>query len=311
VARLGNTTPSATWCNSFAYATVVATPTGAKPIGSLKVGEPVLAYDGASGKVQAEPVQHVLIHHDTNLLDVTLSMATTLPKVSQPGQDASARKQQQAAVAAHGSQAPPTSETIHTTTEHPFLTQELGWVDASDLKPGEHMRRADGSLGVVVGVQVVAGEAVRYNLTVAHDHTFLVGADQWVVHNTCGGGSLDDAANARAQELASAIGAESGTRNARFVTVAVGYLQDTAGTIRKVVALNEDAWSLWRRKVEGFLQAGEELLPQTRYRMAYHAEQYIVDEAGRTGSILEGIGASNGICEETCGPIIRGFRGII
>jgi hypothetical protein len=132
-------------------------------------------------------VQHVLIHHDTNLLDVTLSTATTLPKVSQPGQDASARKQQQAAVAAHGSQAPPTSETIHTTTEHPFLTQELGWVDASDLKPGEHVRRMDGSLGVVIGVTVVAGEAVRYNLTVAHDHTFLVGADQWVVHN-CGVG---------------------------------------------------------------------------------------------------------------------------
>ena len=93
-------------------------------------------------------------------------------------------KQQQAGVAAHGSQAPPTDEILHTTTEHPFLTVELGWVNAQDLKPGEHVRRLDGTVGVVVGTQVVAGVAVRYNLTVANEHTYAVGTGLWVVHNT-------------------------------------------------------------------------------------------------------------------------------
>ncbi len=116
----------------------MATPTGAKPIGTLTVGEQVLAYDGATGKVKAEPVQHVFVHHDTNLLDVTLSTPTTATtKASQPGQDHSSSKQQAAEVAAHGSQAPPATETLHTTTEHPFLTTDRGFVPALLLRLGE------------------------------------------------------------------------------------------------------------------------------------------------------------------------------
>src|SRR6185437_4555459 len=109
--------------NSFAYATVVATPHGKQQIGSLKVGSTVLAYDGATGKVKSEQVQQVFIHHDDNLLDVTLSTTTTTP-VAQD-QDHSASKQREAEVAAHGAHAPPATETMHTTTEHPFLTSEL------------------------------------------------------------------------------------------------------------------------------------------------------------------------------------------
>jgi hypothetical protein len=90
-------------------------------------------------------------------------------------------------VAAHGSQAPPAAETVHTTTEHPFLTTDRGWVDAQDLVPGERVQQLDGSVGVVVSLRVVAGTAVRYNLTVQDVHTFAVGTDQWVVHN-CGDG---------------------------------------------------------------------------------------------------------------------------
>jgi hypothetical protein len=94
----------------------------------------VLAYDGPSGKVKSEPVQHVFINHDTNLLDVTLAAVPA----AQQGNHAST-KQQGAALASHGSQAPP-PEVLHTTTEHPFLTAELGWVNAQDLQPGEHVR---------------------------------------------------------------------------------------------------------------------------------------------------------------------------
>jgi hypothetical protein len=72
---------------------------------------------------------------------------------------------------------------VHTTTEHPFLTTDRGWVDAQDLVPGKHVQQLDGGIGVVVGTHVVVGIDVRYNLTVQDMHTYAVGANQWVVHN--------------------------------------------------------------------------------------------------------------------------------
>ena len=79
---------------------------------------------------------------------------------------------------------------LHTTDEHPFLTTDRGFVSAEDLRVGEQIRQLAGGYGVVVALQHIFGVAVRYNLTVQDDHTYAVGADQWVVHNTCGcGGS--------------------------------------------------------------------------------------------------------------------------
>jgi len=31
----------------------------------------------------------------------------------------------------------------------------------------------------------VPGNRMMYNLEVAHDHTFMVGEGQWIVHNDC------------------------------------------------------------------------------------------------------------------------------
>lgn len=124
---------------------------------------------------------HVFINHDTNLLDVTLAPATTAAKAALTD-DSSAAKQAKAATDAHGAQAPP-SETLHTTTEHPFLTTDRGFVNAQDLQVGERVQQLDGSYGVVLAVVVTPGAAVRYNLTVQDLHTYAVGADRWVVHN--------------------------------------------------------------------------------------------------------------------------------
>jgi len=46
-----------------------------------------------------------------------------------------------------------------------------------------HVLRADGRYGVITGYRIVPGSAVMYNLEVQQDHTFVVGADEWVVHN--------------------------------------------------------------------------------------------------------------------------------
>lgn len=157
-------------------------------IDTLQVGDQVLAYDSASGQVHAEPVQHVFVNHDDNLLDVTLASDTSAGTAPHSA-PTEAAKQHDAAVASHGSQAPPstaTTETVHTTTEHPFLTADRGFVAAQLLVPGEHVRKLDGSLGTVVSLRHVAGVAVRYNLTVGVEHSFVVGVGRYVVHNTEG-----------------------------------------------------------------------------------------------------------------------------
>jgi hypothetical protein len=58
---------------SFAPTTPVATPSGEKPIASLKVGDQVIAYNPTTGQAEAEPVQHVWINHDHVLVDVRVS----------------------------------------------------------------------------------------------------------------------------------------------------------------------------------------------------------------------------------------------
>jgi hypothetical protein len=65
------------------------------------------------------------------------------------------------------------------------LTEEAGFVPAGQLRIGMHVRQADGSVGMVIMVQEEAGSSTMYNLEVAQDHTFTVGAGQWIVHNWC------------------------------------------------------------------------------------------------------------------------------
>jgi RHS repeat-associated protein len=165
---------------SFAADTLVMTPHGAQAIGTLKVGDQVTAYDPITGKPSAQTVQHVWINHDHDLLDVTLRVDAP------PSQDASLDKAQRVAVKAHGSQAPPTDEIIHTTANHPWLTTDRGWVLAGELRLGEHVVRLDGTTATVTALVGRPGVADYYNLTVSELHTYAVGVGQYVVHN-CGG----------------------------------------------------------------------------------------------------------------------------
>ncbi len=137
---------------------------GEKAIGKLHVGDKVLAYNPKTHKMEQEPILHVWINHDTDLVDLTLTTTTAT---------------------GHGKAATKMSETIHTNKEHPFLTKEKGFLPVSQIKLGMHVLRADGTYGVVTGWKVMPGTQVMYNLEVAQDHTFTVGDGQWVVHNTC------------------------------------------------------------------------------------------------------------------------------
>jgi RHS repeat-associated protein len=104
---------------SFTAMTLVATPGGERAIGTLRVGDIVLAYDPATGQVSAQVVQHVWINHDNDLID--LHLAVTSPSTMK-GQTSAAASSPDKTTST--SSAPLTDETVHTTAKHPFLTVE-------------------------------------------------------------------------------------------------------------------------------------------------------------------------------------------
>ena len=152
---------------SFAPTTPVATAHGEQAIGKLHIGDKVWAYNPKTRNMELEPVLHVWINHDNDLVDLTLMSRTHLP---------------------HSGVVTHKSEVIHTNKKHPFLTLEKGFLTVGQIKLGMHVLRADGTYGVVTGWKVMPGIKAMYNLEVAQDHTFTVGTGQWVVHNHCGPG---------------------------------------------------------------------------------------------------------------------------
>jgi hypothetical protein len=149
----------------------------------------VQAFNPATKTQSTQTVQNVFINHDTDLIDVTLA----LKPIAKSSKDVVAgKKQQDVAVASHGSHAPPMSskETIHTTQKHPWLTTQ-GWITAGNLHLGDQVLRLDGETAMVVALKVVPGEQNMYDLTVSNMHTFAVGVGQWVVHNCTFGSNKD------------------------------------------------------------------------------------------------------------------------
>ncbi|HEU5378533.1 MAG TPA: RHS repeat-associated core domain-containing protein [Ktedonobacteraceae bacterium] len=150
---------------SFTAETPVETVHGKQEIAKIHTGESVLAYNPKTHKMELQPVQHVWIHQDDDLVDLTI--ATPIQSLSGEGtQKARVR-----------------SEVVHTNKKHPFLTLEKGFLPVGQIKVGMHIRRADGRVGIITAWKLVPGVATMYNLEVAQDHTFTVGTGAWIVHN--------------------------------------------------------------------------------------------------------------------------------
>lgn len=107
-----------------------------KPISEVEVGEEVLAWDEGSNTTGRYRVVATFGHDDP---------ATTYLNIA--------------------------GERIVTTHEHPFYTQERGWVPAGLLKVGERVKKATGGWGTVRAVRSAWDAGVRYNLTVDGAHT--------------------------------------------------------------------------------------------------------------------------------------------
>ncbi|MEM8535049.1 MAG: polymorphic toxin-type HINT domain-containing protein [Chloroflexota bacterium] len=135
--------------NSFSAETLVSTEDGLRPISEIVIGDWVWAYDEATDEHGLFPVTDVIVHTDPTQVHLLID-----------------------------------GELLETTPEHPFYTLERGWVDAGDLWVGAHIRKADGSYGMVQFLAVEREAQVMYNLTVDEAHTFFVGAQRWLVHNS-------------------------------------------------------------------------------------------------------------------------------
>lgn len=134
---------------SFISETPVMTQQGQMAIDQLQVGDWVMAYDQTSGRTGIYPVTATFNHLDPVVVVLVID-----------------------------------GERIETTPEHPFYANK-SWVAAADLRIGDGVRRADGSIGLVDSVRVERRTQRMYNLTVARAHTFFVGDDGWLVHNAC------------------------------------------------------------------------------------------------------------------------------
>jgi RHS repeat-associated protein len=134
------------------------------PIADLKPGDKVLSTNTKSGKTSPEVITAVLVHHDTDLYNLTVKTS-------------------------HG------TEVIHTTSSHlfwdPYLHQ--GWIPANQLKPGTHLKTVNGTVAVVVGgIAPKQHDGWMWDLTVPgnndHDLYVAVGDTQVLVHNADGCG---------------------------------------------------------------------------------------------------------------------------
>jgi hypothetical protein len=135
---------------SFSADTLVAVEAGEQPISTLKIGDQVLAYNQLLRAIGPYTITAVLIHTDPIIEYVTID-----------------------------------GEQVETTPEHPFYTLEHGWLPAGELWVGAHVRKADGGYGLVQAIKLANRTQPMYNLTVEGAHTFFVGTQRWLVHNSC------------------------------------------------------------------------------------------------------------------------------
>ncbi|BEL05797.1 hypothetical protein Q0Z83_039880 [Actinoplanes sichuanensis] len=141
-------------CHSFTADTLVLTGDGtAVAIGELQAGDTVVATDPLTGKSSVREITLKHVNQDREMTDLTVTGGAV----------------------------------IRTTRHHPFWDEtRQAWVEAADLRPGERLRTADGT---VVTVETVRNHTVpartMHDLTVATVHTYyvLAGETPVLVHN--------------------------------------------------------------------------------------------------------------------------------
>ena len=141
----------------FTGDTLVATKEGDKPIEEIAVGDYVWAEDTVTGEQVLKKVLKVYVKETDHLIHIGTS----------------------------------TGEDIETTENHPFYTEERGWVAASELEEGETLHTEDGDIVTVTynHDEWLKAPIKVYNLEGEGLHTYYVTANRVLVHNQYGNDS--------------------------------------------------------------------------------------------------------------------------
>jgi RHS repeat-associated protein/uncharacterized repeat protein (TIGR01451 family) len=157
---------------SFTGATVVLMADGSRmPIEDIRVGDKVIATDPETGDQVAKAVEQVFVHNDT-VVDLVVD-----------------------------------GEVITTTEDHPFWSvTDQRFERADEIEAGEKVLAADGRVITVWGLELgTAREALAYNLSVEGIHTYHVGDNAVLVHNTCGVWALDDLSQSGGRDIGNGL----------------------------------------------------------------------------------------------------------
>jgi len=139
----------------FVAGTLILTLSGLVAIENLRAGDKVLATDPETFLTEEKTVIETYIRNTRRLVHLSTEM-----------------------------------ETITTTENHPFYVKDRGFVDAGNLCPGDELVTATGAICLVESVrkEVVEIPETVYNFQVEDYHTYHVGNNGILVHNTeCGG----------------------------------------------------------------------------------------------------------------------------
>ncbi len=146
----------ATEIGCFGAGTPIATSTGLRRIEDIKIGDLVLSYDLNTNSIVSEPVTALI----RNAPQPTYEVATK---------------------SASG-----TTDFISVTAEHPWLmAPSHQWQGTKELHSGDLIQTAQGEKLSVISVKATGKIEQIFNFAVADTHTYLVGKDHAVVHNSC------------------------------------------------------------------------------------------------------------------------------
>ena len=139
-------------CNSFDGETLVSTESGLVPISEIKIGDLVWAFNEETGEKSLQEVVHLIQGEGVKeLIDIKLQ----------------------------------SGEYITATIGHPFYSVEAQtWVDAGDLTTHTILQNILGENLLISDLVEYKAQTKVYNLTVNNDHTYYIGVDEVLNHNT-------------------------------------------------------------------------------------------------------------------------------